>query len=274
VAPVAHSPQRDASTADELRDRPLLAYVGLVFALAIPFWLVAAWTSAQLLPGLPVSALMVVCPLIAASLLVFRSSGTAGVKALLRRAADVQRIAPPIWYLPIVLLMPAVTAMSYGAMRLLGMPLPAPHISLLTALVLFLAFVVAAGGEEIGWSGYATDPMLARSSALQAGILLGIVWAVWHLIPLAQAGRSPGWIAGWCASTVAIRVLIVWLYSNTGSVFATILTHAMGNLSMFLFPNDGSAYDPRVAGALLAVVAAIVTVIWGPRTLARFRSPH
>jgi len=106
VAPVAHSPQRDASTADELRDRPLLAYVGLVFALAIPFWLVAARTGAQLLPGLPVSALMVVCPLIAASLLVFRSSGTAGVKALLRRAADVQRIAPPIWYLPIVLLMP------------------------------------------------------------------------------------------------------------------------------------------------------------------------
>jgi CAAX protease family protein len=116
--------------------------------------------------------------------------------------------------------------------------------------------------------------MLARSSALQAGILLGIEWAVWHLIPLAQAGRSLGWIAGWCVSTVAIRVLIVWLYSNTGSVFATILTHAMGNLGMFLFPNDGSAYDPRVAGPLLAVVAAIVTVIWGPRTLARFRSPH
>jgi membrane protease YdiL (CAAX protease family) len=268
-----HSPQRNAATIDELHDRPLLAYVVLVFALAIPFWLFAAWTGAQLFPGLPVSALMVVCPLIAASLLVFRSSGIAGVQALLRRAADVRRIAP-IWYLPIVLLMPAVAIVSYGVMQVLGMPLPAPHVSLLTAVVLFLAFFVAAVGEETGWSGYATDPMLARWGALQVSILLGIVWAVWHFIPLMQAGRSPGWIAGWCVSTVAFRVLLVWLYSNTGSVFATILTHAMGNLSMFLFPNDGSHYDPRVAGPLLAVVAAIVTVIWGPRTLARFRAPH
>ncbi len=35
-----------------------------------------------------------------------------------------------------------------------------------------------------------------------------MVWATWHILPLIQADRSLGWIAGWCVFTVAARVLI------------------------------------------------------------------
>jgi len=72
--------------------------------------------------------------------------------------------------------------------------------------------------------------MQDRWNALETGILLGLVWAVWHWLPLMQAHRSPAWIAWWSLYTVALRVLIVWLYNNTGrSVFAAILYHDYGD---------------------------------------------
>jgi CAAX protease family protein len=251
---------------------PLKFFV-LVFALSIPFWLLGAVTDLQLLPGLPMSALALFCPVTAAAILVHRQNGTSGVIRLLKRALDYQRISAKVWCAPILLLMPAVMVLSYGLMRVMGMPLATPQFSVLGAVVLFLAFVLGGAAEELGWSGYVIDPMQRRWTALQASILLGSVWATWHLVALVQADRSLTWIAGWCLSTVAQRVLMVWIYNNTrNSVFGAILFHATSNLGWQLFPNHGSHYDPRVTGVILAFAAAVVTVIWGPRTLARYRN--
>jgi hypothetical protein len=115
--------------------------------------------------------------------------------------------------------------------------------------------------------------MQDRWNALQASLLLGPVWAVWHVVPLGQVGRSPGWIAWWCLFAVALRVLIVWIYNNTGkSVFAAALCHAIANLSWQLFPNYGSHWDPRITGLITAFAAVIVTVMWGPQRFARPRN--
>jgi uncharacterized protein len=94
-----------------------------VFALSIPFWLIGAVTGLQLLPGLPVSSLMICGPLIAALILVYRENRTAGVTELLKRSFDYKRIRAKVWYAPIVLLMPGVMVLSYGLMRLMGSPL-------------------------------------------------------------------------------------------------------------------------------------------------------
>jgi CAAX protease family protein len=126
---------------------------------------------------------------------------------------------------------------------------------------MFLAFLVSAAGEELGWSGYATGPIQARWGELGAGLLLGVVWAAWHLVPLIQVDRPLGWIAGWSLGTVANRIIIVRLYNATGgSVFGATLYHAMNNLSWQLFPNRGSHYDPRISGPLLGLAAAVVVV--------------
>jgi membrane protease YdiL (CAAX protease family) len=253
--------------------RAPLKFFLLVFALSIPLWLIGAVTPLQLLPGLPVSSLMAFCPLIAASILVYREDKTTGVTELLKRSFDYRRIRAKVWYVPTVLLMPGIAVLAYGVMRLVRLPLPAPQFPGLAALVMFLAFFIAALGEEVGWSGYAIDPMQDRWNALQASILLGLVWATWHIVPLVQAQRSPAWIAWWFLSTVAQRVLIVWLYNNTGkSVFAAALCHAIANVSWQLFPNYGSHWDPRITGLITAFAAVIVAVVWGPRTLARYRN--
>ena len=119
-------------------------------------------------------------------------------------------------------------------------------------------------------SGYAIDPLQERYGALGGALLLGVVWAVWHFIPLLSAPRSLTFIAWWSLGTVASRVIIVWLYNNTGrSVFVAVLFHAMINVTYFLFPVDGSYYDQRVTGVIMAFVAVIVTIVWGPRTMVR-----
>lgn len=259
-----------APALDAQRGRSPAVFFLLVFALSAPLWLVAPLAHVQMLPGLPMSAVMVVCPLVASLILVARERGTQGLKSHLGRALDFRRIESKAWYAPILLLMPATAALAYVTMRALGLPLPAPSLSFSTVPALFLLFFLAAVAEELGWSGYALDPLQNRWGALFASLILGLVWVAWHVVPLVQVGRAPGWIAWWSLAAVATRVLHTWLYNNTGkSVFGAALFHAMANVSWQMFPNHGSHYDPRITGIILVIVTVSVTIAWGPRTLAR-----
>lgn len=198
-----------------MRGSPLKFFL-LVFALSLPFWVAGALIKLQLLPGVPVSALMSLCPATAAVIFVYRANKFAGVNELLRRSFDYKRIKGKLWYTPVILLMPAVAVLSYEVIRLIGVPIPMPHFQVVRTMALSLALFLPALGEELGWSGYVIETMQDRWGALQASILLGLVLAIWHSVPLLQAGRSLIWIAWWCLYTVAARVLIVWLYNNTG----------------------------------------------------------
>jgi uncharacterized protein len=247
-----------------------LKFFALVFALSVPFWLIGAATGLQVMPGLPASTLMAFSPMAAALILVFRQNRAAGVIALLKRSLDFRRIKAKRWYFPILLLMPGVSVVVYWLMRWMDMPLPVPQIQLVPAMLMFLAFFVGALGEELGWSGYVLDPLQDRWGALRAGLWLGLVAIIWHLVPLLLLHRSPTWIAWWCLYAMGARILIVWLYNNTGrSVFAVALFHATLNLSYMLFPVYGSHFDIRLGGLVTAFAAAMVIVLWGPGTLTR-----
>ena len=240
------------------------SFFPLLLALSLPFWSLGAVSGARLAPALPVSALMFVCPAAAAMCLTYRAHGRAGVAAQLRRALDAGRIRPARWYAPTLLLAPAVVFTAYACMRLVGVRLPAAPWSP-AALGGAVALLVAAFGEELGFTGYALPRLLTRRSALQSGLVLGAVWAAWHLVPLAQAGRSASWVAGWCLWTVAARVVMTWLYAHTrGSVLAAALFHASMNVAWQLFPDRGSHYDPRVSGPIMAAVAAVIVAAWRP----------
>lgn len=247
-------------------------FVGLTFVLSLPFWAIGvlAPDAAERLPvNLPVSALMFVVPLIAALVLAYRDERIGGVRRLLGRAFDHGGITP-VWYLPILLLMPGVSLAAYAVVRAMGLPVPEPQVPLLALPIVAAVFVVTAACEELGWMGYAADPLLARWSALATGLALGAVWAVWHAIPYAQAGNGPSWIIWQSLGTVAFRVIIVWLYTNTRRVFAATLFHMTTNVTWVLFPEVGTT--TRAVTALLAgAVAVAVTLLWGPRTLARYR---
>lgn len=259
------------------QSRSPLKFFALVFALSVPFWLIGAATDIQLTADLPISALIFFVPAIAAAILVFREHGTTGVRALLERTLDYRRIRDKRWYLAIVVLPVGVYALTYVLMRNLGLPLPALQFPVIAALGALAAFFIAAQFEELGWTGYATDPLLARWSAFQTGILLGLVMVAFHLVPLLQHGRPLGWIAWWSLSTVSMRMLQLWIYNNTHrSVFAVVVFHAMTNLCnigpLTDFGPAGFPLEAQLISALvLAFAAAIVVFAWGPRTLARPR---
>ena len=80
-------------------------------------------------------------------------------------------------------------------MRLIELPLPTPYIPILLIPVLLVIFYIGAVGEEIGWSGYAIDPMQNRWGALKASIILGLIWATLHIVPYIQTYNPPSWIA-------------------------------------------------------------------------------
>ncbi len=239
------------------------ALFGLVVLLSLPFWLYGALVDGELLPGLPVSSVMVVCPAIAAGLLAYRSGGAAALIALCKRATDFTRMRPWAWLVAFGT-MPLVMTLSAVVLLASGENLPAPEISLTQLLGLMALFLVAATLEELGWTAYATGNLVRQHGLIAAALIVGAVAVVWHLIPLLQVDRAWDWIAWWAIGTTARRLIIVWLYIRGGeSVFSASLFHAMNNVSWMAFPVMGSHYDPMSTALILCLLTAPILFVVG-----------
>lgn len=242
--------------------KSITVFFVLVFALSVPFLVLGDTYEGELLPGLPIGSLIAFTPGLAAVLLMYRYGQLAAVRLLMHRSVDFDRIKNKKWYSVFALFNPVVAIVAYGVMCVLGNTVPAQSWLTPALVPLFIVFFVAALGEEIGWTGYATEPLLRRWGILKAGVFLGLVWVAFHLIVLSQANRSFVWIGWWALGTVSLRTIMVWLYHHGGSsVFAAAVFHAMINLSWQLFPIHGSFYDPRIFSLVtLALAILLVTV--------------
>ena len=242
-----------------LRLRDILAFFGLTFALTIPFWIIGGASGNALMPGLPISALAVICPATAALILSWRLTGVAGARSLLMRTINLRRVKPKAWWLLILLFSPTAHVAAFFISRDLGTGIPNPQFNILPAVMLFAIFLIFAVTEEMGWTGFALGPIQTRVGAIPAGLLIGAIWAVWHYPALLQAHRSGVWIAWWTLGTISLRLLMVWLFNATGgSVFAVVMVHATNNLAWQLFPIQGSWWDPRIIGVIMGIIASIV----------------
>ncbi len=241
----------------------LIPFGLLLTGLSIPFWILGAVVNTDGFPiRLPISALMAFNPLIAALILTQKQHGRVGVTAFLRHCFDVRRIQPKLWYLPIFLLMPLVMFVEYGLMIAVGRPISDPQISLFALPIMIAVFFVSAAGEEGGWQGFVYEPLAERSNPIVAALVLGSLWAVWHIIPYFQGQNTPTWIFWQCVTTIGLRGLIVWFYVKTHkSIFAAILFHTSINVSVFMFPNYGSHYDPFLTALLVGGVVVVLYLI-------------
>ena len=255
------------------------AFFALTFLLSVPFYVLNALAYLHIVgkPAIgPVYfALITVTPIASAAILTFQARGSRGVKELLKRIFDFKRVADGRWYLPVLFLAPLMHLLVLGGMVSSGAPIP-PALTPLVALpVSFPFFFLLAAGEEVGWMGYAFGKMQRRGGALRAALLLGVIWAFWHLPLLVFMMPDPVVLGAQFLTLVGTRVLVAWIFNNTGkSVFAAILFHAAGNTALVALP-DINAYAPRGVGTLCSftlVAAFVASSLWGPLTLARYRS--
>ena len=260
------------------KNRSLLNWVVLLFGLSLPLWVIGAIYDVQLFPGFNLLQLPLAMGGVAALILIYRQSGRDGIVALLKRTYDFRNIKSKIWYLPILLIYPSIGFLDYLIQRMSGASFPALHFSLPIFLgystVFFLAY-----GEELGLTGYAIDRLQQRYSALTSGILLGLIWAGYHIPSFIISGYySAEWIFWHALYTIAGRILFVWVYNNSGrSLFSMALLHSTFGLFWILFPATGNLqkatpyYDPRIAAFIAISYVTIATFLWGSRTLAQFR---
>jgi membrane protease YdiL (CAAX protease family) len=143
-----------------------------------------------------------------------------------------------------------------------------------------LVFVSLAGGgnEEPGWRGYALPHLQRDYSALTASLLIGVVWAVWHLPLFVLPG---GMYAGksftlYVPFVVAFSVILTWLYNGSGgSVPAAMLLHAGINSASVLIPAPASVvselsarpWHMKLRLAVFAAIAVALVLYYGPKTL-------
>ncbi|KAJ1549217.1 hypothetical protein HK405_007637 [Cladochytrium tenue] len=249
-------------------------YFAVVTALSVPIWVAAAYVrpGAQILPGIPLSALAAFTPAIVAAMLEsthpVASARAEGMWRLFAGTHDVGRLRSP-WMLAVdVLFHPILALLAYGSIRASrnARSLPMPQFGKIdsTTVQLFAMFLVAAFGEELGWTGYARSKLAdAGYSSLEAGFVMGLFQAAWHWIPLTQAGRNARWIAWWTLYCLSIALVRSWLFDHAGpSVTAAAVLHATGNLCWQLFPVQGSLWDPMHFGLWSCALSAVPYVFF------------
>ena len=134
---------------------------------------------------------------------------------------------------------------------------------------LFAVGVVAGSFEEIGWTGFATPRLLARQRFGMAGLSLGLIWALWHLLVDFRYNvgtMGSAWIVEFAivyvAALTAYRILMTWVYLNTRSLLISVLMHASYTGWLFvLFPAtsfEQSLLWQSAFAAMLWVVVALV----------------
>ena len=257
--------------------RSLVHFLLLLFGLSIPCWVLGAIYDVQIFPGFKLFQLPLAMPMVAALILIYKENGKNGVIALLKRTYDFRNIKSKIWFLPILLISPSIGLLNNLILSFSGTSIPSPHFSFAIFLGYCTVFFMTYG-EELGLTGYAIDPMQQRYSALRSGILLGLVWAGYHIPGFIISGYySFGWIFWHALYTIATRVLFVWVYNNSGkSLFSMALFHWAFGLFWSLWPQDNLQkavpfYDPRICAIIAIIYTLLVVFFWGQKTLAKYR---
>lgn len=116
-------------------------------------------------------------------------------------------------------------------------------------------------GEEFGWRGYAMPRLLDLMAPVPAGMLLGAIWAIWHipafLISASSQAQLPFLI--FFLSLTAQGVFICWLYIRTGGnwFLAGFVPHAMINCSANLGGFQSEYWHYALSPILLAALVCL-----------------
>lgn len=214
--------------------------------------------------GILLLYLGIFAPSLVALGLTARAEGSTGIRALLGRVFQGQVAVR--WYVFAIGYIPAIKLTAALVHRMATDAWPRFGTTPLYLIPLAIAFSTPVqAGEEIGWRGYALPRLAARFGLGGASLLLGLLWAFWHLpqffIPEADTyGQS---FLVYVLQVTAISVAMAWLYARTnGSLLLVMLMHAAVNNTKDIVPSavPGATHSFGLSASLVAWLT--VTLLW------------
>ena len=179
------------------------------------------------LTGILMFPLMLLGPALSCLLLTRLLEGRPGLSALWKRMTRV-KVSLKWWLLSVGIAPAGILLVLFLLRKFTTLSLPS-HV-----FYEGFGFGILAGWlEEIGWSGFAWPRMRETPHPFLSAIALGGLWCIWHLPVvdyLGSASPHGSWLMAYflafTAVMAAIRVLICWVYSQTGSVLLAQAFHA------------------------------------------------
>lgn len=224
-----------------IRRHPVIAYFALTFliswtgALAVAAPHLVRHQPLPKLTGILMFPVMLLGPSLAGIVLTRIVDGKSGLRVLF---SQMSRAWVPLgWYTALLIPPVLVLTVLLFLQRFVSSVYAPNH------FFLGILFGIPAGFlEEIGWMGYAFPKMRSESNGLVPSILLGLLWALWHLPVINYLGTATPhgsyWLPFFLAFSLAMtamRVLIGWIYTNTKSVLLAQLMHVSSTGSLVLF---------------------------------------
>jgi membrane protease YdiL (CAAX protease family) len=214
--------------------------------------------------GGPVFLLGVFAPGLVALALVAWDDGRAAVGVLLKRIVhwrvDLRLYAFALLLMPLAKLGVAVLHRALtGAWPYWGETHPAV---LVAATILS---TLGQAGEEVGWRGYLLPRIAERTGLGWASIIVGIVWAAWHL-PLFFAPGADTYRQSFpffALQLMAYSIALAWLYWRSGgSLLLTMFMHSAFNNTKDIVPSAGSPGDGVFTFHATLVFHMTVFLLW------------
>jgi len=256
----------------------LAAFTVLTFAATWAAWFASAHLAS--IPGFglggPVFLLGVFAPAIVALCLTARRGGRTAVGRLLARIGrwnvDGRLYLFALFYmLGTKLIAAAIQRFATGTWPRFG----DTTLPLMFGAIVFSMWVQA--GEEIGWRGFALPRLAKRIGLAWASLIVGVVWALWHLplFFLAGSGSTGQSFPLYLLHVTALSVAMAWLYwRSAGSLLLVMLMHASVNNTSNVVPAAlPNASDPFALHASF-VAWATVAVSWAVAAVLLYQMRH
>ena len=178
------------------------------------------------------------------------------------------------WYLAAVSSIAVGTALQIMIITLLGQRFDL-RLFITSAGSLVPLIILGPLSEELGWRGYAQHKLQAIWNPLLSSLLVGVVWALWHLPLFYMIGTSQSRLGvpffEFAVGVVSTSVIIGWIYQRSGSsVWSAVFFHWLYTYGMQVVWT-GVVRTPlynRLEYLPYLVIAVIVAVVWS-RTTAR-----
>ena len=216
-------------------------------------------------------------PGIVAVWLTARQSGTPAVRMLLGRLFQWQ--AGIQWYLfaaGYVVAVKLIVALLHRGFTGLW-PRFGEDIWLMPFAVLFSLMLLGQAGEELGWRGYALPRLAERYGLASSSLILGVIWALWHLPLFFVAGADTynQSFLRYTLQVMALSVAITWLFAHTrGSLLLAMLMHAAINNTKDIVPSAGPPGTTPFGMNGTLVGTLTLVVLWIPAIYFLVRMPR